>query len=232
MIRIFKSNKIPVLIEQASNAIRAEHRHMTKLTKLLSILLGDASLVSKPEDAFHSPPPMDDSESEKDVDIMDIDDFDHDPPNGDTNGHLDPDQTPSSPNGINGAHSHLHEPPQENGLRQSPSPSPSTPQTRPTTRLQTLANNPRPSSSHSDFTWPFPVEEPGPATSIADLGITPTDASDIRRIVQAGLERSQEFLRCLEKVRMALARADTQRKTVWMWCRDSAKLVEEQELEE
>ena len=71
-----------------------------------------------------------------------------------------------------------------------------------------------------------------PTTSSADLGLTAVDASEVRRMVQAALERSQEFLRCLEKVRSALVRADKQRKMVWLWCKDSAKLVAEQEREE
>src|ERR1700736_5012046 len=98
-------------------------------------------------------------------------------------------------------------------------------------RLQTVAII-RPRPTHEEFTWPSSLQQPTTATSAADLGISEQEASEVRRMVQAALERSQEFLRCLEKVRAALVRADKQRKMVWLWCKDSAKLVAEQEREE
>jgi len=222
-------------------------------------------------------PAIDDTDSDKDVDIMDLDEpttKDPEIPNGETNGH--PTKNAIDVNGvqINGttephnaedptpseetaqphsqpmetddqqdssnrpaSSSTLLEPPPTNGTAPasatvSPSRSP-TPQaaTRPTTRLQTAATV-RPRTSATEFTWPSSLVQSTPATSAADLGLTPAEASEVRRMVQAALERSQEFLRCLEKVRLALVRADKQRKMVWLWCKDSAKLVAEQEREE
>src|SRR6202043_2530692 len=74
MIRTFRSNKIRVLAEQALESIRAEHEHMTRLSRLLSVLLGDEDIFTEREEMMQSvPPAMDDSESDKDVDIMDLD---------------------------------------------------------------------------------------------------------------------------------------------------------------
>ena len=275
--RTFKSNKIRVLAEQALESIRTEHAHMTKLSKLLSILLGDENIFAGPEEAPLLMPAIDDSDSDKDVDIMDLDEpaaKEPEIPNGETNGHLtnngvdvngvqtngtiEPhipdDPTPSDetarppsqametddqqdPSNRPALSSTLLEPPPTNGTAPasatvSPSRSPTPqPATRPTTRLQTAATT-RPRTSATEFTWPSSLVQSSPATSAADLGLTPAEASEVRRMVQAALERSQEFLRCLEKVRSALVRADKQRKMVWLWCKDSAKLVAEQEREE
>src|SRR5579859_6448584 len=74
MIRTFRSNKIRVLAEQALESIRAEHEHMTKLSRLLSALLGDEDIFTEQEEMVQSVlPAIDDSESDKDVDIMDLD---------------------------------------------------------------------------------------------------------------------------------------------------------------
>jgi RXT2-like, N-terminal len=257
--RTFKSNKIRVLAEQALDSIRTEHAHMTKLSKLLSILLGDENIFAEPEEVVPSVQPMDDSESDRDVDIMDLDEPIKDPetPNGETNGHV-LDDSELNETQTNGTTDPMPvdppiEPPlpndQEEPTASTPAPdfdhpngtapasttaTPSrspTPVTRPTTRLQTAANI-RPHNANTDFSWPSSLQQPNPASSAADLGLTPTEATEVRRMVQAALERSQEFLRCLEKVRAALVRADKQRKMVWLWCKDSAKLVAEQEREE
>jgi hypothetical protein len=273
LCRVFKSNKIRVLAEQALESIRAEHAHMTKLSRLLSILLGDENILAEPEETVTPAQPMDDSESDKDIDIMDLDEpAKDDVTNGETNGHQD-DEVDANGIQINGTTepetandqpstedpTQISQPmetdePSESTILQAvtsipidtqptngtthpsatatPSRSP-TPiaVTRPTTRLQTAANT-RPRDSDTDFNWPLSLVLSTPAANVADLGLSPTEASDSRRIVQAALERSQEFLRCLEKVKSALDRADKQRKMVWLWCKDSAKLVADQEREE
>ena len=250
---------------------------MTKLSKLLSVLLGDENIFAQPEDAPLSMPTMDDSDSDKDVDIMDLDGPAAKEPeatNGDMNGHstnngvetngvqvngtiettnaedpspsertapppsqameIDDPQDPSNPPPSSSA---VLEPPPTNGAAPaSATASPTrslTPQAaaRPATRLQTAATT-RPRTSTTEFTWPASLVQSTPAISAADLGLTAAEASEVRRMVQAALERSQEFLRCLEKVRLALVKADKQRKMVWLWCKDSAKLVAEQEQEE
>ena len=263
LCRIFKSNKFRVLTEQALDSIRAEHAHMTKLSRLLSVLLGDENILAEPEELIPLAQPMEDSESDKDVDIMDLDEPAKEITNGETNGHsmIEEDVNGIQVNGITDTTTTNDQPeaqtsqPMETDEPSEPHPSfpaetqptngtaTATPSrsptpiaaTRPTTRLQTAAII-RPSSTQptdSDFTWPSSlVMQSIPATSPADLGLTPAEASEVRRMVQAALERSQEFLRCLEKVRLALVRADKQRKTVWLWCKDSAKLVAEQEQEE
>ena len=267
LCRTFKSNKIHVLAEQALDSIRAEHAHMTKLSRLLSVLLGDENILGEPEEIIIPAQPMEDSESDKDVDIMDLDEPAKEITNGETNGHSmdEGDVNGIQVNGTTDATDANDQPerqtlqPMDTDERSEPQPSlaaetqptngtalasaTATPSrsptpiaaTRPTTRLQTAAII-RPSSTQptdTDFTWPSSlVMQSTPTTSPADLGLTPTEASEVRRMVQAALERSQEFLRCLEKVRSALIRADKQRKMVWLWCKDSAKLVAEQEREE
>jgi RXT2-like, N-terminal len=273
LCRTFRSNKIRVLAEQALDSIRAEHAHMTKLSRLLSVLLGDENILSEPEEIVQPQQTMEDSESDKDIDIMDLDEpaaKEREITNGESNGHSSMDADDAA-NGveINGTDPTIiidqpqneetiqlmeTDEPSESTLAQAsnsipaetqptngtapasvtvtPSRSP-TPlaSTRPTTRLQTAAST-RPHTVDTDFSWPSSLVLSTPATSATDLGLTKTEASEVRRMVQAALERSQEFLRCLEKVRLALVRADKQRKMVWLWCKDSAKLVAEQELEE
>src|SRR5579862_3633282 len=267
LVRIFKSNKLHVLAEQALDSIRAEHDHMTKLSRLLSVLLGDESILEDPEAPPQQTMSLDDTESDKDVDIMDLDEpaEDKEITNGETNGHALVTREPET-NGVEPNGETVHQPQPEpstteeaqnseymetegpppnaeqtsntdenppNGTVGSPTPvlsrSP-TPQTRPTTRLQTAAT--RPASADAELQWPAALLQRTPTTTPADLGLTPSEASEVRRMVQAALERSQEFLRCLYKVRASLVRADKQRKQVWSWCKDSAKLVAEQEREE
>ena len=286
MIRTFRSNKIRVLAEQALESIRAEHEHMTKLSRLLSVLLGDEDIFTEPEDMVQlttvGQSTMDDSESDKDVDIMDLDEpavkEKDDTPvatNGEMNGvatgqeeetngiqeNGTTDPTPvATSEGTSQQMETDDQPPQEQASDQQPAENPTTdvnptnpntngtantspsatpsrsptPVTRPTTRLQTAAsvvpdNTTTPSN---EFHWPPSFLQATRSTTPEDLGLTKEQASEVRRMVQAALERSQEFLRCLEKVRMALVRADKQRKMVWLWCKDSAKLVAEQERDE
>lgn len=282
MIRTFRSNKIRVLAEQALESIRAEHEHMTKLSRLLSVLLGDEDIFTEPEEMVESvPPAIDDSESDKDVDIMDLDEpaakEKEETPvngNGETNGTSLIQETDTNGVQINGTgegtpagqtqsedtsqQMDVEDPPQASAPDQQPSENPPTdpnpnqntngtatsrsptlsrsptPVTRPTTRLQTAASTVPDTNAipSNEFSWPPQFLQATPSTTPEDLGLTKEQASEIRRMVQAALERSQEFLRCLEKVRLALVRADKQRKMVWLWCKDSAEQVEEQEKEE
>jgi len=269
---------------------------MTRLTRLLSVLLGDENICSDPEDGYpppnHLPPSAseDSDESDKDVDIMDLDESAakerESLTNGQVNGHSNDDEVKDvnedDSNGtvVQQANAEDVAPPPatEEGTAQpmepeepeqitndltdtpmvptqdehplngsadadqsanaTPSRSPTPLATRPTTRLQTAAttrtNEPHNGTDENeqDFNWPPVLQQRIQPINLADLGLTPFEASDIRRMVQAALERSQEFLRCLEKVRLALDRADRQRKVVWTWCKDSAKLVAEREREE
>lgn len=263
-----------MLSEQALDSLQQEHSHMTKLSRLLSVLLGDENILSEPEEMSSAPiPTMDDSDSDKDVDIIDLDDAAKETQvtNGETNGHrssehvtngTEPSDTENATTKIepqNGEPSDLAqrmdtdeqtesgdvqrslaiEPPEArptNGATATsrtatPSPSPTPTLNRPTTRRQTAANT-RPTPADTEFSWPPPLQQNIRTTSPADFGLTPAEASEVRRMAQAALERSQEFLRCLEKVRQSLDRADKQRKMVWLWCKDSAKMVAEQDGEE
>ena len=298
LVRTFKNNKIRVLAEQALDSIRSEHEHMTRLSRLLSVLLGDENICSDPEEGYpptnHLPPSVseDSDESDKDVDIMDLDEpvatERESLTNGQVNGHSnddeakdvneddsngtvvehpnaedvapppateedtaqpmepeepeeqttnDPTDTPMVP--TEEQHPPNGSPDADRSANATPSRSPTPVATRPTTRLQTAAttrtnepNNNAAQENEQDFNWPPVLQQRIQPVNLADLGLTPVEASDIRRMVQAALERSQEFLRCLGKVRLALDRAGRQRKVVWTWCKDSAKLVAEREREE
>jgi hypothetical protein len=287
LVRTFKTNKIRVLADQALDSIRSEHEHMTRLSRLLSVLLGDEDIFSDPEEGYPLPnvspsPGLEDSESDKDIDIMDLDEpvKDAEPlTNGQVNGHPNGDEVKEAneveTNGTpveQAAAEDIPQPPVEEDTAQpmetdktseqtineppvpptdnqpsngadpepsataTPSRSPTPFATRPTTRLQTAATTrTKPDNANDEqekFSWPPALQQTIPPVNLAELGLTPHEASEIRRMVQAALERSQEFLRCLEKVKLALDRADKQRKVVWTWCKDSAKLVAEQEHEE
>lgn len=54
-----------------------------------------------------------------------------------------------------------------------------------------------------------------------NLGINPEEAEEARRLLQAALDRSEEYLRCMQRVRAGLVRADRCRKRTWKWCKDS-----------
>lgn len=54
-----------------------------------------------------------------------------------------------------------------------------------------------------------------------NLGLAPDEAEEARRLLQAALDRSEEYLRCMQKVRSGLVKADRYRKRTWRWCKDS-----------
>lgn len=54
-----------------------------------------------------------------------------------------------------------------------------------------------------------------------NLGIPPDEAEEARRLLQAALDRSEEYLRCMQRVRSGLVKADRYRKRTWRWCKDS-----------
>lgn len=54
-----------------------------------------------------------------------------------------------------------------------------------------------------------------------NLGIAPDEAEEARRLLQAALDRSEEYLRCMQRVRSGLLRADRCRKRTWKWCKES-----------
>lgn len=52
-----------------------------------------------------------------------------------------------------------------------------------------------------------------------NFGLPPVEAEDTRRLLATAVQRQDEFLRGLNKVRDGLLRAERCRKTVWGWCR-------------
>jgi len=52
-----------------------------------------------------------------------------------------------------------------------------------------------------------------------DNGLPPAEAEETRRLLSAAVQRQDEFLRGLKKVRDGLLRAESMRKKVWDWCR-------------
>lgn len=52
-----------------------------------------------------------------------------------------------------------------------------------------------------------------------NFGLPPTEAEDTRRLLATAVQRQDEFLRGLNKVRDGLLRAERCRKSVWGWCR-------------
>lgn len=54
-----------------------------------------------------------------------------------------------------------------------------------------------------------------------NLGLSQEEGEEARRVLQAALDRSEEYLRCMQKVRSGLVKADRYRKRTWQWCKDS-----------
>lgn len=56
-----------------------------------------------------------------------------------------------------------------------------------------------------------------------NLGMPQDEAEEARRLLQAALDRSEEYLRCMQRVRSGLVKADRYRTRTWRWCKDSVK---------
>ena len=66
---IYRQSPLPTLAARALSAAATENQHMTRLTRLLSVLLGDDTILFPPTYPPPSPsPPPDDGESEDDDD--------------------------------------------------------------------------------------------------------------------------------------------------------------------
>jgi hypothetical protein len=55
-----------------------------------------------------------------------------------------------------------------------------------------------------------------------DYGIRPEDAEDTRQLTQIAQQRSEEFIRCMNKVRFGLLRAERYQRQVYKWCKEMA----------
>ncbi|KAF5098963.1 hypothetical protein D0Z00_001829 [Geotrichum galactomycetum] len=55
-----------------------------------------------------------------------------------------------------------------------------------------------------------------------DYGIRPDDAEDTRQLTQIAQQRSEEFIRCMNKVRFGLLRAERYQRQVFKWCKEMA----------
>lgn len=62
-----------------------------------------------------------------------------------------------------------------------------------------------------------------------NLGLSGDEAEEARRLLQAALDRSEEYLRCMQKVRSGLVKADRYRQRTWRWCKDSLRAAERDE---
>lgn len=60
---------------------------------------------------------------------------------------------------------------------------------------------------------------PPPYNVDRDFGLPPAEAEETRRMLVAAVQRQDEFLRGLNRLRMGLLRAERLRKKVWEWCR-------------
>ncbi|BFZ53991.1 hypothetical protein PYCC9005_001022 [Savitreella phatthalungensis] len=56
-----------------------------------------------------------------------------------------------------------------------------------------------------------------------NLGMGSDEAEEARRLLQAALDRSEEYLRCMQRARMGLLKADRYKQTAWRWCQDALK---------
>ena len=97
---------------------------------------------------------------------------------------------------------------------------------RPTTRLQTAVAE----ASTATTSTQMLITPQSEVDRVLEL--TPKQSADARRTVQAALERSQEFVRCLVRVRNAIVRADTMRQKVMGWCEDAVAERDEEDDDE
>lgn len=56
-----------------------------------------------------------------------------------------------------------------------------------------------------------------------NLGMGADEAEEARRLLQAALDRSEEYLRCMQRARMGLLKAERYRRRAYRWCKDAAK---------
>lgn len=55
-----------------------------------------------------------------------------------------------------------------------------------------------------------------------DYGIRAEDAEETRQLTQIAQQRSEEFIRCMTKVRFGLLKAERYQRQVWNWCKEMA----------
>lgn len=87
---------------------------------------------------------------------------------------------------------------------------------RPSTRNQTAA------SQEADPFFALPLLEID-----RDYGIRSDEAEDTRQLTQIAQQRSEEFIRCMAKVRNGLLRAERYQDKVYKWCQEMAGLADE-----
>lgn len=83
---------------------------------------------------------------------------------------------------------------------------------RPSTRNQVASSS---QETDSFFALPqFSIDR--------DYGIRPEEAEDTRQLTQIAQQRSEEFVRCMTKVRFGLLRAEKYQAKVYKWCQEMA----------
>lgn len=65
-----------------------------------------------------------------------------------------------------------------------------------------------------------------------NFGTTPSEALEMKKFLQAALDRSGEFLRCLQRIRSCFIKSELMLRKVEGWCADYSMLVERQKAAE
>ncbi|TGZ76883.1 hypothetical protein EX30DRAFT_344555 [Ascodesmis nigricans] len=109
------------------------------------------------------------------------------------------------------------------GDHDSPSREENIPEPRRMTTRSTNNNSNNPHSPPTLETSPQDVIDPffiPPVFNIdRNFGLPQVEADETRRMLMAAVQRQDEFLRGLNRLRMGLLRAERLRKKVWEWCR-------------
>ena len=222
--RIYNTSPLPTLAQRALVALAIENEHKIRLTKLLSVLLGDDTVLFPPNIPAPSPSPTPslNGGAEDDVVLADVEDevVDGDKTIEDIESgiilkaeeRVDSDTAP-----IEGDVEDDEDDEDESEEHQP---------RRPTTRLQTAVAE----ASTTTTSTQMLITPQSEVDRVLEL--TPKQSADARRTVQAALERSQEFVRCLVRVRNAIVRADTMRQKVMGWCEDAIAERDEEDDDE
>lgn len=199
MARAFTSRTVRNLARRAMDIINEEHKHTVQFSRLMGVFLGDDPMYLK-------------------VDKLNLPIYDH------LNGVVDPNDGPA--NKING--DEILTSSSTNGSKVNSLIGQSTNIT--SSNLSSAPSSSTPSVLKSKF---------GPSSQLLssdlepffglpqihvdrDYGIKSDDAEDARQLTQIAQQRSEEFIRCMVKVRQGLLRAERYQSKVYHWCREMA----------
>lgn len=194
MARAFTSRTIRQLARRAMDIVNEEHKHAVQFSRLMSVFLGDDPTFLK-------------------VEKLNLPIYDH------LNGITSSDDGPE--NRINGLGATSAAFVAQNAAQKSANGS---------GPLNVLKNKNAPSVLKSkvgktveqlavDLDPFFGLPQ---INSDRDYGIKADDAEDARQLTQIAQQRSEEFIRCMNKVREGLLRAERYQTKVYKWCREMA----------